>query len=761
VQPAEHRKHARVLASALLRRALAPESAGLARGTALDRAWVAISSALQAARNLALREALVSFRQREWAENARVFTLAAAITALRGDMEHPAEQPAEQRSQLAQAIALLEEGRARGLAEAAGRRNADIAQLSAPERLRYRQAVETVQDVEAQSRQSGDPLALQAEAQGADARLKEVVRDLRSRYPGFLPEPDVSLPALTGELGAGEALVYLMPLEAGTLTLAIGPSGEPVMRWLGKLTSDVIFALAVQPNEDGAHRYGYLPAALGWGETPLDVALDTLLPALGDDLMRVVTQIVRQLGCHRATLVAGGFLSVMPLHAATYPPLAGEPSTAPSGRRYACDDVAITYAPSGLTLLAARATAHRQAQAGPATQALAVGNPQLTRQSEPWAPGVNYYLPFAELEAHRVAALAAERTPTFQVNLKTNDTATWIAVRDGLRAADLAHLSLHARFDSDEPDKSALLVAFRSHLYLRDLLDTRSGALDRLRLIVLSACQSGLSDVQRQSEESVGLFGALLAAGAPAVIGTLWSVNDLATARFMESFARRAYRDGVAPDAALRAAARELRGVGEAVAAPAETGASASEEWSAEEVVPEQPHATPAREAIAHDLRSLDADLVSATREMSLPEWQAATAALADYRRRLIERRGVEHPMYWAAFVYYGASVSLASDDATPKSVVGATTRGGFNMASDDPRDDDQSDQSGKDEDEALLFGEERTAGYYPTSNPSLGEICPRCTGVDYRLVSGAPGLRECLSCGKKYGPNSARGGNI
>ncbi len=744
VQPDRHRQQTRALASLLLRRALAPESAGLAREQALDRAWTYISSALQAASDLALREALVTFRQQEWAANARVFTLAAAITALRGD-EAP---PDEQRRRLAQAIALLEDGRARGLSEAAGRRNADLTELSELDRQRYIQAVEALQSIEAQSRQLSDPLALQTEAQMAGEQLKQVVSEIgtRQRAHGkdFLPEPDVSLPTLARGLAAGEALVYLMPLEDGTLLLAVGPSGEPVMRWLATLTSDALYALTVQLDEEGRNACGYLPAALGWGETPLDEALDALLPRLGDDLMSAVVSVARQLGCQRAVLIAGGFLSVMPLHAATYPPLAGEPASAPDGRRYVCDDIAITYAPSGLTLLAARATAQRQARQGPAQRALVVGNPQLTRRGERWAPGSDYYLRFAEWEAHRVAALAGQRVPPFQVDLQTNDAATWFAVCDGLRGADLAHLSLHARFDADNPDRSALLVAFRSHLYLRDLLQVN---LERLRLIVLSACQSGQSDVQRQSEEAVGLFGALLAAGTPAVIGTLWSVNDLATARFMESFARRAYGAGVAPDAALRAAARELRGVSDTVAAPAESGAHLRPERSVEEAPTEQPEATPAREAIARDLAHEPA-LAGAARQMSVENWTLTSAQAAGMRSLL--QRGPEHPMYWAAFVYYGAHVSLAGADTQDALPVGAASIGDSIMASNDQRDDDQSDQSNADEISQPETSEaQRTEGYFPNRR----EVCPRCGGEDYLPVLAADGrnLRQCLSCHRLY----------
>ena len=136
---------------------------------------------------------------------------------------------------------------------------------------------------------------------------------------------------------------------------------------------------------------------LGLNDAPIDVALDALLPVLGDQLMRHVVEHVRALGCHRAVLVTGGILSIFPLHAATYAPLAGEPATAPNGYRYACDDVAFTYTPSGLSLVVARATAQRQAQSGPACRAFVAGNPQLTPPGMRWRR--SGYLPFAEWEA--------------------------------------------------------------------------------------------------------------------------------------------------------------------------------------------------------------------------------------------------------------------------------------------------------------------------------------------------------------------------
>ncbi|MGH2505647.1 MAG: YheV family putative metal-binding protein, partial [Ktedonobacterales bacterium] len=203
---------------------------------------------------------------------------------------------------------------------------------------------------------------------------------------------------------------------------------------------------------------------------------------------------------------------------------------------------------------------------------------------------------------------------------------------------------------------------------------------------------------------------------------------------------------------ALRAAARELRGVGDPVAASAETGGRPPEGASVAEAPMEQPEATPAREAIAQDLAREPA-LAGAVRQMSVENWTLTNAQAAGMRGLL--QRGPEHPMYWAAFVYYGAEVSLAGADIQDALPVGAASRGESSMASDDQRDDSQSNQPNADEisqsetSEALPIAVQRTEAYFSEA----GEVCPRCGGPDYLPVIDANGrnLRQCVSCKEFY----------
>src|SRR5262249_56542950 len=59
--------------------------------------------------------------------------------------------------------------------------------------------------------------------------------------------------------------------------------------------------------------------------------------------------------------------------------------------------------------------------------------------------------------------------------------------------------------------------------------------LEDLRLCVLSACETGLADLT-EAEGLMGLQRSFHAAGCPDVVGSLWKVDDEATAALMTQF---------------------------------------------------------------------------------------------------------------------------------------------------------------------------------------------------------------------------------
>ena len=71
-------------------------------------------------------------------------------------------------------------------------------------------------------------------------------------------------------------------------------------------------------------------------------------------------------------------------------------------------------------------------------------------------------------------------------------------------------------------------------------------------LVTLSGCNTGASRVYA-GDELMGLARGFLAAGAAALVVSLWAVNDAATAQLMTAFYQH-LRDGLTPRAALRRA---------------------------------------------------------------------------------------------------------------------------------------------------------------------------------------------------------------
>ena len=102
---------------------------------------------------------------------------------------------------------------------------------------------------------------------------------------------------------------------------------------------------------------------------------------------------------------------------------------------------------------------------------------------------------------------------------------------------------------------SALLLAPGNgedgRLEVRELFATELSA----RLVVLSACETGLGKLSR-GDELVGLQRAFLYAGTPAVVTTLWKVDDRASFMLMRTFYEGL--QGKGPTEALRAAQRAL-----------------------------------------------------------------------------------------------------------------------------------------------------------------------------------------------------------
>lgn len=201
------------------------------------------------------------------------------------------------------------------------------------------------------------------------------------------------------------------------------------------------------------------------------------------------------------------------------------------------------------------------------------------------------FLPGSLAEMRALAALFAARgvaCDTFSGYSALEAEVKNLASDTLRRSPDVLHLSTHGYFypdpkaarDSaayDAPFKWADNPLFRSYLLMAGGLNAHLGKLSlgsyddgilsayeiaplnlsNTKLVVLSACQTGLGDV-RGSEGVYGLQRAFKMAGVERLLVTLWQVDDRATAAFMQAFYAK-WLTGMDIRAAFRQAQADIR----------------------------------------------------------------------------------------------------------------------------------------------------------------------------------------------------------
>jgi CHAT domain-containing protein/tetratricopeptide (TPR) repeat protein len=438
------------------------------------------------------------------------------------------------------AVLTLERGRAMLLSETLERDRANLERLGDLGRGdladRYRQAADRLAELERGDLGFGHASLWRPDLpneirQTARAEFDETIAEIRevAGYERFLDPPTYTdVRAAAGPY----PLVYLAAAEVGGLALIVGgepdaraakrrPGGEPAVVWLPGLTEDALRARAeafraahVNRRDDPAAWRGMLDTVTGW---LWDTAMGPVLEGLGAE--------------RRAVLVPAGLLGLLPLHAAwTKDP------DCPTGRRYALDEVLLTYAPNARALHAAQRLVERL----PADRLLAVDEPRPVQ-----APS----LPSA---AHETAAACAAFAPR-SWRLR-HEQATRQAVAKALVDASVLHLACHGHADLATPLDSSLVLADDQLLCLRELFALRLSA----RLGVLSACETAVPGTALP-DEVVSLPTGLLQAGVAGVIASLWAVPDDRTMLLMVDFYERWRRKGWPPAQALRQAQRWLR----------------------------------------------------------------------------------------------------------------------------------------------------------------------------------------------------------
>ena len=212
----------------------------------------------------------------------------------------------------------------------------------------------------------------------------------------------------------------------------------------------------------------------------------------------------------------------------------------------------VSYLPSASTLVAARETG------APGLALLGFGTPSAPGRSPAAASAVRAPAP-PPLAAAAGELRAAARRLGGEAALFLGDAATEARVRTAApRGARVLHFATHATVSEGAGGRAAI------HLTPAGtddgLLTPREiSALDlRCGLAVLAACRTGAPSSGEGGRSLASLTGSFLAAGSPAVIATLWDVDDATTAAFMEQLYAQLGR-GATPAEALRRAKLRLR----------------------------------------------------------------------------------------------------------------------------------------------------------------------------------------------------------
>lgn len=144
-------------------------------------------------------------------------------------------------------------------------------------------------------------------------------------------------------------------------------------------------------------------------------------------------------------------------------------------------------------------------------------------------------LPHSETEANAIAQL-------FQTQALTGNSATKAAVLQRLPNARIVHFATHGLLDRDRGLGSAIALApdrtDSGLLTAEEILDLHLNA----DLVVLSACNTGMGRIT--GDGVIGLSRALISAGTPSVIVSLWAVPDAPTADLMVKFYQNLDRTG-------------------------------------------------------------------------------------------------------------------------------------------------------------------------------------------------------------------------
>jgi hypothetical protein len=414
---------------------------------------------------------------------------------------------------------------------------------------RYREARRSVARLEAAEREAAGRLD-SAELVALHERLAEARRALSAAADALTVQEDSSAPsgyqALLATVDPDELLAVPIVTDMGTLLVCAchrDPKAWPDnVFWLDDFTQADARRLIGPPADAGRPAAeGNKPKLVDWGSVTRQLAasssaampaaarsLHAALQALDrTSLVGALRERLKETGCRALTLVPHAGLQVLPLHLAAGP---------------ARDGAALVQ-----TVALDSRIWLRPSTSGPGLTPRAPARPHVLVAANPTGN-----LPFAAWEAEVIRHRLGDHA-TVEILLGSDATADAVLQRFG--RTDVFHFAGHGAHDWNEALRSGVICADRA-LTVQEL--RAAGAPSRLRLVVLSACESGLTETARLPDEFIGLPAAFFALGARAVVSSLWVVPDESTALLMSEFYFLALVEKQRPAQALAEAQRRI-----------------------------------------------------------------------------------------------------------------------------------------------------------------------------------------------------------
>ncbi|HMG76634.1 MAG TPA: CHAT domain-containing protein [Pyrinomonadaceae bacterium] len=223
--------------------------------------------------------------------------------------------------------------------------------------------------------------------------------------------------------------------------------------------------------------------------------------------------------------------------------------TSPQTGRYLIEDWAVFYAPSINVLWECTRAANEWPHADQGS-IVSIGNPNFDRVSYPMLR------PLTAAEREASAISHAFRSSICLLGPDANKE----TVLRAMQSSEIIHFAGHYVVDDSNPLQSRMLLAAPAQgpaggtsLSASEIAQHR---FDHAKLIVLSACQTGLEGYY-DGEGSVGLARAFIEARIPLVVASQWAVDSDSTADLMISLYRHRAA-GLSTANALRAAQLEM-----------------------------------------------------------------------------------------------------------------------------------------------------------------------------------------------------------